>query len=301
MGGRAARLGQRPADATPAGRRAPGGGDGSGGGESAAATGGRAAAAAAALRLPRTPRAVRRATSALARLGGLGSRRAGARGAARRGADRTPQRRQRRRRRWWRGRPRRRRRRRRRAAADAPALLGWSRTAWRSRRRRGRTRFRQGIVVGFGEGEKVASSRRTRSSAGRGYFATFRRHRRAGRLRGRRAGRPRVPREGAGRRVDGGDELAPRGGAAARCRRRRRRRRRARRRRWRRVRGLQALARADARSVFDEARRLGLPEVLQGMPASERKYCAKVPLTELATWVDRLHRNATLRAARTVR
>ena len=64
---------------------------------------------------------------------------------------------------------------------------------------------------------------------------------------------------------------------------------------------LQALARADARSVFDEARRLGLLEVLQGMPASERKYCAKVPLTELATWVDRLHRNATLRAARTVR
>ena len=39
-----------------------------------------------------------------------------------------------------------------------------------------------------------------------------------------------------------------------------------------------------------------LLEVLQGMPASERKYCAKVPLTELATWVDRLHRNATLRA-----
>ena len=53
--------------------------------------------------------------------------------------------------------------------------------------------------------------------------------------------------------------------------------------------------------AFDEARRLGLLEVLQGMPASERKYCAKVPLTELATWVDRLHRNATLRAARTVR
>ena len=64
---------------------------------------------------------------------------------------------------------------------------------------------------------------------------------------------------------------------------------------------LQALARADARSVFDEARRLGLLEVLQGMPASERKYCAKVPLTELSAWVDRLHRNATLRAARTVR
>ena len=64
---------------------------------------------------------------------------------------------------------------------------------------------------------------------------------------------------------------------------------------------LQALARSDARSVFDEARRLGLLEVLQGMPASERKYCAKVPLAELSTWVDRLHRNATLRAARTVR
>ena len=49
--------------------------------------------------------------------------------------------------------------------------------------------------------------------------------------------------------------------------------------------------------LWDEARRLGLIEVLDGMPSSARKYCAKVPLSQLGEWVDRLNANATRASA----
>jgi hypothetical protein len=196
--------------------------------------------------------------------------------------------------------------------ADTPAFLGWEPygLAFEKGVEASYARFRQGIVVGFGEGEKVGlveAYAQFRAGFKEGYFATFKAAYLKGQADFEADARAAVARAYALAKAPGGASTAatsllhaagppPRAAAAAAAaaaapdaddggafeR-------------------LQALARADARSVFDEARRLGLLEVLQGMPASERKYCAKVPLTELATWVDRLHRNATLRAARTVR
>ena len=149
--------------------------------------------------------------------------------------------------------------------ADTPAFLGWEPygLAFEKGVEASYARFRQGIVVGFGEGEKVGlveAYAQFRAGFKEGYFATFKAAYLKGQADFEADARAAVARAYALAKAPGGASTAATsllhaaGPPPRRCRRRRRRRRRrrARRRRWRRVR---AAAGARARGRAERLRR----------------------------------------------